>query len=161
MLPHKLNEGYGGIYTNQIFHPNPKCLLISFFIVGIAMFAPRTILFAVILFILIYILIAWYDKLYGCSPTMKSGKYDIKAPMKPQDNVLPPDEQYKQNKKMIYLFHMTIVTALLFYSSYVINTQLPDYKGLSTTLGVVGAGALTYHGYRFFTSSSVNYKKTY
>jgi len=80
----------GGIFQNEGFHLNPKCIIISIIYALSYWYLPPKKWY-ILLFILYitYILIAWYDHIYKCQyklhPTIfPFGKY-IYLPFKPPE----------------------------------------------------------------------------
>jgi len=152
----------GGIYVDQPFHPNPKCLFFSFVIMAIYWFSPinKSALMLLVIFVLSYVAMAWYDYQYNCDTIMKSGSAigvnTIDSIFKPQrrDGVGGENaalDQEAEYLKRVYLFHVLVVAPLLLYVGYKgPNAQSNMYP----VLFVVGLVALVYHGYRLTTNRS-------
>jgi hypothetical protein len=108
----------GGIFKNQPFHLNPKCIFISFLFAGCYWFLPSKKWY-ILLFILYitYLAIAWYDEIYNCKrmmPTALPFGRLIYLPFKPKSY----QNKYKQfsvHKKhlMDKVDHITLWTILI------------------------------------------------
>ena len=151
----------GGIFTDRPFHFNTKCLVFSFYS-ALLYYAGggRNIIIITLIFILAYILMAWYDYKYNCDDFMYTGTgYGVKlSPIfKPQHrkkhrDVLKDKDEYdlvadqeKAYLRNVYFFHTFIIAPLLLYSGYLQKNTPPGLFGL---IGGVGAIAGVYHGAR-------------
>jgi hypothetical protein len=146
----------GGIFVDKPFSPNLKCiifalLMVLFYWISSHIGIVYYWLFPLI-FVVSYILLAWYDYLYNCSDKMKSGRFGIADSIfKPQlrtQAVSNPINQEKMYQRNVYLFHIIIALPLIMYVSYLsyINTE---YKGISAlTFGLALVGFI-YHLFRF------------
>ena len=70
----------GGIFVDQPFHPNPKCLLFSAVIMALYWFSSSTknTLMLPVIFVVSYVAMAWYDYYYDCRiMPLKKGKYSL------------------------------------------------------------------------------------
>jgi hypothetical protein len=151
----------GGVFTNQPFHPNPKCIAISLFF-GIGyLLAPckNWVVFIFILFT-VYIAVSWYDYLYACQQKMMSGNSGLhpQTLFKPQyrdsNEIKLVADQERMYLKTVYLFHVLLISPLLLYCGYVGYTALKpsgEFKSnIFAILGGLGSIALLYHGGRLF-----------
>lgn len=142
------------IFSNRPFEFNIKCVIIS--IIGIILFllpgielCKYNLMFwitLVILFIFLYVGIAYYDKLYDCDFKMKSGKYSITTAFKPKDI----DDLKKERKylKSVHLMHVFFVSSVLIYSCYLGSKCNKLWFG--KILPFVTVGTMGYHGIRYF-----------
>ena len=156
----------GGIFTNQPFYANPKCIVISFIFMAIYWFWRSTARYWIMLpviFVVTYVLIAWYDYVYDCSQKMFSGTM---TPMAVIDSIFKPqrldsndkpnkgellDEQGQKGilKRNVYLFHILVVAPLLIYIAW---RGVKTSPGTYQALGAVGVSALFYHGFQLLYS---------
>jgi hypothetical protein len=157
----------GGIFTNKPFVLNLKCVIIS--IIGIILFlipgygisgginSTGFWVVLIMLFMILYVAIAFYDYLYDCDERMKKGKYSITASMK------PPNTYKTKNKncceelqianeigKSANLLHLVAVAPFLFYVGYVGIQYAPVetawmYNMLKSTAIITGL----FHGWKF------------
>src|SRR5689334_11306250 len=80
----------GGIYINQPFAFNLKCVIFGSLLMLFYWFLPcnRNVYLLPALFIIGYILMAWYDWLYDCSVKLYTGSKGVvgifDSPFKPQ-----------------------------------------------------------------------------
>ena len=64
----------GGIFIDQPFHPNPKCIVFAAALMISYWFLPNRNPFLLpLIFIVGYIAMAWYDHLYNCDYKLSSG----------------------------------------------------------------------------------------
>lgn len=152
----------GGIYISQPFSPNIKCIVFSIAMMAFYLFSPckKNKYLLLPIFIISYILLAWYDYLYSCDVKMYTGSKGIigvlDSPFKPQrlddtktydkDIYLVPNQEGEYLKR-IYLFHLIAVAPLLIYIGLKGKKTNEKLFGVLLILGVV---AFTYHGMRFF-----------
>lgn len=135
-------EGYGGIYlTGKPFEFNLKCLVISFAAAGIYMLprygAQGTMFMVAFIFVIVYIMISFYDYLYDCSAKMYSRGISPSSIFKPQYRLrpqeIPEGEELAENQEKMYLrsvyfFHALGVAPLLLIGSWkAINKQKNCY----------------------------------
>jgi len=158
-------ENYGGIYTDRPFEANPKCLALAAAAVIAYWYLPQnSIIMAIVIFIAVYILIAWYDWAYECSVQLKSGKYgpqsiadsifkpfslnnpNIPAMQATDQNWLPEDEQLVIRQRNIWLFHAAVVAPALLYLGFYGSES---GRGAFILAGSLGAFAGVYHGFQF------------
>ena len=150
----------GGIFVDQPFHPNPKCIVFGSLLMIAYWFLPanKNIFMLPVIFVIAYIAMAWYDEMYNCNQTMLSGKYiglnTFDAIFKPQkrsekvsDNVklLPDQEQAYLSR--VYLFHVLAIVPILLYIGY--KGAKSDNRAFPV-LFTLGMLALIYHGTRIF-----------
>ncbi len=154
----------GGIFTPSKFHPNIKCVIISFFLAISYWLAPaRNLLVLVLILIISYIGLSWYDYLYECNLHMTSGSsgFAWTSLFKPQNpstvpnsELLPLEQQQITYLKTVYMFHLFLVAPLMLYTSYHgykhLNTNPHLYGSSFAALGVIGGLAGVYHGSRLF-----------
>lgn len=148
----------GGIFKNQPFVLNPKCIIYSlvntfaYMIMG-----GRNIFFIFLISLVSYVSLAWYDWYYECEyDKMYSGTSYLGNPtalFKPQNR--PEDLLQKQEQtylKKVYGFHFFIIAPLLIYIG-IKRTKTPDFvlKGI----GGLGALAFAYHGFRLFVQPRI------
>ena len=114
----------GGIFTDRPFEANPKCIIYSiivivFYYLIAEKFNPWM---TIPIFIVSYVSLAWYDHLYSCNTTMKTGNSPIglgtlDSIFKPSEGNLLNDQQHAYKKKT-YLFHLAVVVPMLLYVGY-------------------------------------------
>ena len=149
----------GGIFVDQPYHPNPKCLLFSAIVMALYWFLPtnKNPLMLFLIFILSYVAMAWYDYKYNCDTKMYSGKNlgvnTLDSIFKPQrrnediDKKNFSENQEKEYLHRVYLFHVIAIAPLLIYIGYYGKNSS---KNLFPVLLAVGLIALGYHGFRIF-----------
>jgi len=146
----------GGIFKEQPFVFNPKCIVFSFY--SSLLFAAgggRNPLILALIFIMAYVLMAWYDYFFDCSDLMNTGSGPGLNPsplFKPQyrkkdrdptDDLVADQEQAYLQK--VYFFHAVIVAPLLMYVGYYGAQSNNKVWGF---LGGMGGVAFLYHGIR-------------
>ena len=114
----------GGVFVDQPFHPNPKCIVFLFGAhLGILVPSQRNPFLLPLIFVVGYVAMAWYDHLYDCEMKLYGAKYGgiLSAPWKPQRRTLPtgdknllPNQENKYRQK-VNLFHVLVLSPLLFY----------------------------------------------
>lgn len=153
----------GGIFTPTAFHPNPKCIFVSLFLVLSYWILPsRNIIVAVFVVLVSYVALSWYDYLYECNQKMLSGSagLSLTSIFKPQESggiheseqykLLSVEEQRYVYLKTVYMFHLFIVAPLMIYAGF---SGYNEHKGneiIYTALSLMGLSALVYHGGRLF-----------
>lgn len=154
---------YGGIFTNRPFEFNLKCIVISLFL-GLAYWLSpqQNPVVLVLILIMSYLAISWYDYLYDCSPRMNSGQFTPRSIFKHQDrdpknmrNVPPPEYTYL---RLVYVFHLFIVAPLMLYcgvKGYTMTQKEPFTLYMFSTLIGTGVLATLYHGFRLFIPRQV------
>ncbi len=148
----------GGIFTDRPFEANPKCIVIAATAAAAYWWLPHgNALLLPVIFIVVYILLAWYDYLYNCDTKLYSGQYGpvswIDSIFKPQrlddgdtnPRLLSPDAQVRHKLMMTYAFHLFAVAPVLLYvAHYGPDTPRQTFQ----LLGALGIGAAAYHGGR-------------
>jgi len=149
----------GGIFVDQPYHPNPKCLLFSVMIMAIYWFSPRNknAYLLPVIFVMSYVAMAWYDYMYNCDIIMYSGKSlgpnTMDAIFKPQrrnethDNKNLSKNQEHEYLQRVYLFHVLAVAPILLYVGYY---GLQSNVKIFPVLLSLGGIAMAYHGFRLF-----------
>ena len=155
----------GGIFVDQPYHPNPKCLLFSAIIMGIYWFSPvnKNALLLPVIFVISYVAMAWYDYMYNCDLIMYSGNAigpnTIDAIFKPQHRNKKNDKkklaknQEQEYLKRVYLFHIIAVSPILLYVGYY-GSQ--SNKKIFPVVLALGGISTIYHGYRRFYPRSTS-----
>ena len=151
----------GGIFTPVAFHPNAKCVALGAFLAVSYWFAPtKSLLVFVLILIITYILLSWYDYLYGCDQHMMSGGYGLnwQAIFKPQyrNEDVPDDVKLVKNQefvylKTVYMFHLFMVAPTLVYAGYKGYKYAKKNNEVTVPFSIVGvAGVMAgmYHGMR-------------
>jgi hypothetical protein len=148
---------YGGIFTDRPFEFNLKCIVISLFLGLAYWFTPtKNSIVLVMILIMSYLAISWYDHVYGCSPRMKSGQYTPRSIFKAQERdpeemalVPPPEYTYL---RLVYAFHLIVVAPLVLYCGIKGYEWTPKEdtfsKYMFSTLISVGVLAAMYHSFR-------------
>ena len=141
----------GGLFVDQPFHPNPKCLLFSVLIMALYWFSPpnKNMFMLPVIFLVSYVAMAWYDYAYHCNTLMYSGKTSLgSAIFKPQRRqnqhtfVKNQEQAYLQR---VYIFHLVAVVPLLIAVGYYGKHTPPNLFPILLTLGIL---ALGYHSFR-------------
>ena len=94
----------GGIFVNQPFHFNPKCVIFGIILmVSYYFLPPKELILLPLIFIVGYIAMAWYDHIYNCDTKLHSGIAPLgmatfDAWGKPQEM---PEEQLKEGVKFV------------------------------------------------------------
>jgi hypothetical protein len=150
----------GGIFVDQPFYLNPKCVVISIFCMICYWFLPyRNFFMLPVIFSVSYILIAWYDYIYNCDMKMYSGTspLNITSWAKPQmrnrkeenenNKVILSKNQESVYKKKVYALHFLFIAPLLFYLGIYKNKS---NKNIWSVVGAMSIIILMYHGMRLF-----------
>jgi len=161
----------GGIYTNRPFEANPKCIVMGLAACMMYWFLPaqRNPFMLPIIFIIVYIIMAWYDWLYNCNTKMYTGYGTpvgwFDSIFKPQrrDEVYkdPKDPAYKRDiyllpnqerhyKMMVYVFHLLAVAPIAIYIG--IKGKDAHEKAFGPLLALGGMAA-AYHGFKLIAST--------
>lgn len=153
----------GGIFVDQPFHPNLKCIIISILLIILHIILPKwNPLVMLLIFIVSYIAIAWYDHLYNCDNKLYSGTFPfsmntLDAWGKPQRR----DEKDKKNlvkdqertyKRNINLFHILFIMPLFIYIGIRRTNAGSDIMTGFLILGII---ALLYHSMRIFVPRDI------
>ena len=149
-----------GIFVEKPFHPNPKCVIFAIILMLCYWFLPRknNIFMLPIIFVVSYVLMAWYDYLYDCNTIMRSGQWigpnTFDAIFKPQRRDEKPEhdiefvkDQEQAYLSRVYLFHILAVVPVLLYAGY--KGKDADDR-IFPVLTVYGIIALFYHLTRLF-----------
>ena len=151
----------GGIFVDQPFHPNPKCLLFSAVIMALYWFSSSTknTLMLPIIFVVSYVAMAWYDYMYHCDTIMRSGytigPNTLDAIFKPQrrnEVHFPNPKNVSKNQeheylRRVYLFHVLFVSPILLYIGF---RGKKTGKNMFPVLLSLGFMSVVYHGFRIF-----------
>ena len=151
----------GGIFVDQPYHPNPKCLLFSAAVMALYWFSPakKNKFLMPIIFTVSYIAMAWYDYKYNCDTIMYSGNAigpnTVDSIFKPQRRDDKKTEKKKnlstdqeaEYLKRVYLFHVIAVAPLLIYVGYKGIDVNPKLYPVVLSLGAMAG---VYHGFRMF-----------
>ena len=154
----------GGIFVDQPFHPNLKCIILGLILMLFYWFLPATknVFMLPAIFIIGYISLAWYDYMYKCSDIMLSGSYvglnTLDSIFKPQRRTQEDENKIKANNKVnlvqdqeqaylsrVYLFHVLLVAPIVIYIGYKQKNADPRIFSVLLVLGVL---AMTYHSIR-------------
>ena len=162
----------GGIYIDQPFYLNPKCILFGGGLMsGYWLLPPKNIYILPLLFVIAYIAMAWYDHVYKCNTPLYSGtgygisvidsifkpqQQDEKQPKPQQQDEKQPKNIAKDQaaiyKRNVYLFHLIVIAPLLAYVGIV--GKRADVR-IFPVLAGIGLLAGVYHGYRLITTSTM------
>ena len=146
----------GGIFVDQPFHMNPKCVFYSGVMMTLYWFfykKPNIYLLPVI-FVISYVSMAWYDYQFNCDIMYSGsaiGPNTIDAIFKPQHRGEDKgkknlsENQESEYLRRVYLFHIIAVAPLLIYVGY--YGRQANVK-LFPVVMAVGIIALIYHGLR-------------
>lgn len=113
----------GGVFKNQAFHPNPKCIVFSLVLMLAYWHMPKRNPFLLpLIFVVAYVAMAWYDHLYDCELKLYGAKWGgyLSGPWKPQRRTAPAsndllkDQEGKYRQK-VNLFHILVANPLLIY----------------------------------------------
>lgn len=130
----------GGIFPNYPFQLNIKCVIFSFIIISLFFYKPPELdiiwkfYISIILFIISYIAMAWYDYKFQCQKlALKRGTNDksltqiIKPPMhtkSQKDMSQATKEENFLEQNLLHAYHAFIVSPLLiFIGTYKNNTS--------------------------------------
>ena len=120
-----------------------------------------------VIFIIVYILLAWYDWVYKCKAKMYSGSLGFSAIadslFKPQrrleldkyprdDLLLPPREQEGVFRRNTYIFHLAVIMPMIMYIGW--KGAESSQKVYQPTLAI-GILAASYHGLRLIIPREV------
>ena len=151
----------GGIFVNQPFHPNIKCIIFSLILMISYWILPyRNPFILPLIFVFSYVGMAWYDHMYNCDLKMYGGKYGgyLSSPFKPQRrNQESPDKNLLKNQESKYnqkvnLLHIIAINPVIIYIGLYGNKSNPQ---LYPVLLIIGIIALLYHGGRIFVDREV------
>jgi hypothetical protein len=154
----------GGIFADQPFVVNIKCIIISILLMIFYWILPHKNPFMLpIIFITGYIAVAWYDYLYKCNITMYSGTSPVG--MATLDAWGKPQRRFedKQNderddlvtnqelvyKKKIYALHALFIAPFIFYVGWYGKKNKVNKK-MWSVVGSIAFLVILYHGLRLF-----------
>ena len=151
----------GGIFVDQPYHPNPKCLFFSVILMLIYWFSPATknVLLLPVIFSVSYVAMAWYDYMYNCDIMYSGsalGPNTLDSIFKPQhrnkndnknDKENLAENQEKEYLRRVYLFHVLAVSPILLYVGYY---GVKSNKKVFPVILSFGLMAFVYHGFRVF-----------
>jgi len=135
----------GGIFTDRPFELNIKCVYFSMYSALLYYLGGgNNLLLIALIFVISYVLLAWYDYAYDCNTKMRSGNSPIgtSSIFKPQYSSV--DKIYKRK---VYFFHVAFVAPLLLYIGY--NGSKSNSDIWAPTSGL-GALTLAYHGLNLY-----------
>ena len=154
----------GGIFPNQPFQLNIKCIFFSMIVIILFLYCPTfpniwiKYMTLFILFTVSYVAMAWYDYIFDCRiAPLKKGYASLQRFIKPEAHV--PEKQLKDEDTnedihvhhiMIYIFHILMVVPLLVYIVYY---QKKVHPSTYPILGSLAAFTLAYHGYKMIAIS--------
>lgn len=154
----------GGIFPNQPFQLNIKCIIFSMIIIILFLYCPTftnawiKYITLFMIFSVSYVAMAWYDYIFDCRiAPLKKGYASLQQIIKPEAHV--PEKQLEDkdtsldinlNKIMIYLFHILMVVPLLLYIVYYKKKIHPS---IYPVVGSLAAFTLAYHGYKMIAFS--------
>lgn len=155
----------GGIFGDQPFVLNPKCILFSLMCMALFLYRPSfshpAIAFAVLvaIFWAAYISMAWYDYYYDCNiDPLRKGSLSLQGYLKPPAHV--PEKQYSRSTAregmdkslhmaIIYLLHLVFIVPLIGYIA-IRGKQTP--VGAFWLLGALAFFTAGYHALGAYTS---------
>jgi hypothetical protein len=154
----------GGIFVDQPFHPNPKCIVFGTILMLGYWYLPKSNPFLLpLIFVIAYIAMAWYDYMYKCDIQLYSGTSigmnTLDTWGKPQRRTEGDkgkdnshiDQEMMYNKN-VNLFHILAINTILIYIGYKGIDTNPQLFNLLTG---ITATALIYHGSRIFIPRQV------
>jgi hypothetical protein len=157
----------GGIFVDQPYHPNPKCLVFAISLMIAYWCMPKKNPFLLpLIFVIAYIAMAWYDYLYNCDMQLYSGtsigpntldtwgkpQRRTKKPSEPKEDVKLLSDQEAAYKRNVYLFHIIAIMPILLYIGF---RKKQSNSQIFALLFGVGLIALIYHGMRMFVDREV------
>lgn len=151
----------GGIFTGRPFHFNLKCIIFSFYssLLFYAGGGTNPLIIALI-FIIAYVILAWYDFVYDCNDFLYTGtgwpSTNFSPILKPQYREKERDRELADKNQLVfdqeqaylnkvYFFHALTVAPLLMYIGYFGPNAHPNVWGF---VGGMGGIAFIYHGAR-------------
>ena len=149
----------GGIFADQKFYANPKCVIISIILMVLYWMLPyRNPFMLPVIFLVGYVAIAWYDYLYNCDLKMYSGTSPVASAIfndwgKPQRRFDDPEpnapklleKQELAYKKKVYLFHALLIAPILFYIGWYGKRS---NKNIWSVIGSITFITILYHSLR-------------
>lgn len=150
----------GGIYADQPFVFNPKCVIFGAALCAAYWYLPasRNPWMLPFIFVVAYVAMAWYDHAYDCRiGRLRSGtspvgvsvldsafKPDLPADL-PDDGMRDAPDQDRIKHRNTFAFHVAVVAPMLIYVG--LRGASADRRIWAVVLGL-GVLALAYHGYR-------------
>ncbi len=151
----------GGLFPNYPFELNPKCIIFSIIIIGLFFYEPPTMniywksFTSLILFVLSYVSMAWYDYKFDCQKLAlkkSSSTAGITGQFKPPAHTPSQTDKTKMTKEendlewlLINAYHLLILTPLFLYVS--INKDSSNQTSIILLI-VNFIFAIGYHGVR-------------
>lgn len=121
----------GGIFPNYPFQINIKCVIFAMIIIGLFFYVPPIMnnywkmFISLILFIISYVLMAWYDYKFECQKLAlkrSTSDYSITQQLKPpihtesqRDSSKETEDEKHLEEWLIHFYHILIITPLLLY----------------------------------------------
>jgi len=155
----------GGIFVDQPFHPNPKCIVFSLaLMISYWMLPQKNPFMLPLIFVVAYVSMAWYDYMYNCDMKMYGGKYGgyLSSPFKPQrreegetkdtkDKNLLQNQEGKYRQK-VNLLHILAINPIFIYVGLYGTKTNPAIYPLILGITLITLG---YHGMRMFIDRQV------
>lgn len=151
----------GGIFPNYPFQINIKCVIFSIIIIGLFFYRPpemelhKKYYISLVLFIVSYVSMAWYDYKFDCQVlALKRGTspLSITGQLKPPlhtpsqtDMTMSTPKEINLESTLINIYHIFVVTPLLLYIGYNKEKTTTD---LNILLAANLSFAILYHGSR-------------
>ncbi len=157
----------GGLFPNYPFELNPKCIIFSIIIIGLFFYEPPNMniywksFVSLILFVLSYVSMAWYDYKFDCQKLAlkKSASTGITGQFKPPAHTPSQTDRSKLTKDenelewlLINLYHLLILSPLFLYVS--VNKDSSNQVSVMLLL-VNFIFAIIYHGVRLARNFNV------
>ena len=154
----------GGLFGRP-FVLNEKCIVFSLLCIGLFLYKPnynnQIILYTsiFILFVLSYVLMAWYDYIFDCQilPLKKGSIGGLTSIFKPKSHNKEKQEEHKEpvkdnklKKIIIYISHILFITPLLIYIAFYKNKV---NKMIYPLLGATAVFTALYHGFHLIDIS--------
>tara|TARA_Y100000591_G_C21800355_1_gene681704 strand:- start:904 stop:1617 length:714 start_codon:yes stop_codon:yes gene_type:complete len=160
----------GGIFVDQPFHPNLKCIIFSIALMLAYWMLPQKNPFMLpLIFVVAYVSMAWYDYMYNCDMKMYGGKYGgyLSSPFKPQRREQNEQQNEQQNKddnknllkdqeskyrQKVNLLHILVINPIFIYIGYMGKKSNPLLFPLVLAIALI---TFIYHGARMFINRQV------
>lgn len=128
----------GGIFTDQPFQFNVKCVLFGTTLASGYWWLGRDPNWPMtgVIFLCSYIAMAWYDHAYSCQMRLKTGANGpvgfLDSIWKPQsdENALSPTEQCAEYTRHVWIFQGLVTGPLLLYLAWLYEGQLKPVLAL-------------------------------
>ena len=158
----------GGIFPNYPFELNPKCIIFSIIIIGLFFYQPPNMniywktVAAFILFVISYVLMAWYDYKFECQKLAfkkSTSSLGITGKFKPPVYLESQIDKTKMTKTeqeleyaLINILHLFIIAPLFLY----VGLNKDKSNSITTVLlYVIFSFAIIYHGVRASRESNI------